>query len=238
MEVTIENLRKKFDIHRPNSFELNIPRLTLIRGEVLYVMGHNGSGKSVMSKVISGEMAPTSGCLNFSAKDLSISMVRQNADQNLALNLTVAENLFLHQRKISFKKKLFPRQHCLVFAKKVLNEHQTLGSKLDDLVSDLSGGQRQALAFFVCTSKEPDILVLDEFLASTDERTKKMLSKEIQNYKEYGKSILVVSHDIPLAIQQADRIIVLKSGEVLDDFRKDTDMEKWKKSYLEEILVS
>lgn len=235
MELSITNINREFSKKEDLNFILNIKELILKNSEVTFLMGHNGSGKSVLLKLLSGEIKPSKKKINFSKKNIRIGIVRQNASENLALELTVRQNLYLHLKPKTLIGHLFPSKELEKNAKKILEGHKTLNSKLNQQVSELSGGQKQALAFFAIISNNPDIICLDEFLSATDEKTKGILLNEVEKNKINRKIILIVSHDKQLAIDYADRIIVLNNGKLHSDFSK-KDSEKWNIKYLEKQL--
>lgn len=236
MELSIKNINKEFSKKEGPSFILSIEELILKEGEVTFIMGHNGSGKSVLLKLLSGEINPSKNKISFSKKDITIGIVRQNASENLALELTVRQNLYLHLKPKTLIGKFFPNKELNDTIFDITSSHRTLKNKLDQKVQELSGGQKQALAFYAVNSTNPYIICLDEFLSATDQETNNELLKEITLLKSENKIILIVSHDKRLAFELADRILFLKEGKINNEMRRKNE-ENWNLKTIEEKIV-
>jgi putative ABC transport system ATP-binding protein len=100
---------------------------------------------------------------------------------------------------------------------------------------NLSGGQKQTLAFLSATINNSPILLLDEFLAATDNRTSSLLREMTRNYaKESPACVLIVSHSVDIALEDADKIILLKEGKLLHSLCRGG--ENWNKPFLQDFL--
>ncbi|MEO9850187.1 MAG: ATP-binding cassette domain-containing protein [Reichenbachiella sp.] len=235
MGLKFSHIEKSFGSEREPDFHLDIQNLEIFEDEITFLMGHNGSGKSVLLKVLSGEMESNFGQISTSLNNVRIGIVRQDSEQNLALSLTVEQNLFLRFRPISLRAYLFPNNEFNDDVSKSLNDHKTLRNKRKDIVSDLSGGQKQALAFFAVNASNPSLLCLDEFLAATDRSTSELLIEEIKGLKSNGRFVLIVSHDIELALNLADRIVILSNGKLSKVLTKSRGNE-WNSKALKTLI--
>ena len=208
----------------PN-FHLDIPEINISTGHMVYLMGHNGSGKSVALKLMSGEILPSKGKVEFSITDKKwqahkypSSVVRQKAEDNLAVELTVRDNILIHNTPTTLLDKIFPRKFSQAKLQTVIKKHKTLASKFDQVCRNLSGGQKQELAFLLASTKGAKVLFLDEFLSATDSRaTALMLSMAKEYAQEQNACIIIVSHEIQSALKHADRILILNNGRLAHD---------------------
>ena len=245
MELTIPAFEKIFPAAegRP-AFTLAVPEMTLGSGTLTYVMGHNGSGKSVFLKTLAGELWPSRGrsqirCTHESgATNLrGVGLVQQRAEQNLALDLTVRENLVLRIMPAGLLAKLFPVTRIGTRVREALHRHEALLEKADQPCCELSVGQRQTLAFLAVASQRHPLLLLDEYLAATDHSTSESLRALARSYaRETPASVLIVSHDVDLALGEADRILVLRDGAFVLDIGRES--EDWLRPNILRHLVS
>lgn len=243
MELIVTGLKKVFDSKDGEPpFELNIPQLTLVTARITYIVGHNGSGKSVFLKLLGGEMKPNGSAVEIrigeticSPHALPVSVVRQKAEDNLCGDLSVEENLLLRLPAKTLQEKLFPKKYLQMQILRALDGQDELARKLKQVCSQLSGGQRQALAYFTAAAQTARILCLDEFLSSIDHSTSLALREKTRRYAaEKDACVLIVSHDLDVALADADRIIVFKNGRIVNDISKaSTD---WKRVALLDMV--
>lgn len=243
MELVITGLKKIFDSKDGEpSFELDIPRLVLTTSETTYVVGHNGSGKSVFLRLLSGEMQATGSSVaiqierdTYSPHQLPVSLVRQKAEDNLCGDLSVEENLLLRLRPKRFTERLFPKRYLQSQITEALDGQSELTRKMKQLCSQLSGGQKQALAYFTAAAQTARILCLDEFLSSIDYSTSLALRQKTKQYAtEKDACVLIVSHDLDVALADADRIIVFKKGRIITEVSKSS--EYWNRAALLQMV--
>ena len=226
MELRVEGFSKRFaDVAGAPAFSLNLPPLSFAMGGVTFVMGHNGSGKSVLIKLLCGQLTPEGkdvtlryGDEVLRAREYHAPFVRQRAEESLSGDLTVRENLLLRLEPGDFLDRLLPERRLSSTVREVVKQHPLLASKLDQPVNELSSGQRQALAFLAVTARRSVLLCLDEFLAATDHSTTLLLRDLARRYAtETPACVLIASHDVELALEDAARILILKDGELVRD---------------------
>ena len=243
MELKVSNICKTFrTTDGEPDFTLEIPDLAFELGKLTFIMGHNGSGKSVFLRLLAGDLVPDNGAITLSFErkswktyERSAAIVRQKAEDNLALALTVRENLAIRERGESFLDSVFPNRRNLHY-EALLREHSELLKKLDQPCQNLSAGQKQTLSFVAVASRNKILLTLDEFLSSTDQKTYAILRRMAKVYAQEGPAcVLVVSHDIRLALQDADRILVLKGGRLTADLARDST--EWNEENLALLLA-
>jgi len=207
-------------------------------GEVLALVGDNGAGKSTLVKLLSGAHSPSAGEITVDDHSVTIEnpgKARQlgiaTIFQELALveNLTVYENIFLGREivrpifglPILDKKKMRDRVVQLI---------DELGSHIPSpsaLISELSGGQRQAVAIARAIDLETKLVIMDEPTAALAVAETRKVLRLIEQLRENGRAVLLVSHNLNDVFEVADRIIVLRRGrKVAECQRSETDLEE------------
>ncbi len=219
--LRIENLTKRYG----PVMALDDVTFDIRAGEVLALLGDNGAGKSTLIKVISGAIRPTGGKLLFEgrpvrfeapsdAKALGIETVYQ--DLSLCTNVDTVANFFMGRE-------LTRRFLGLEFLREKDMQRDTEQS-LEDIgthipsvrtkVEHLSGGQRQAIELCRFVHWGGRLVLLDEpFAALGVQQTRRGLEL-IKRVKEQGIAVVVITHNVLHAFQVADRIIVLRHGQV------------------------
>lgn len=196
-------------------------------GEVVGLVGDNGAGKSTTVKIISGAISPDGGQIEFegsprhwaSPRDAQLAGIETlYQDMGLAPDLSVAANVFLGRevRRGGLLGRLgfFNTKAMEERAAKALDELKVKVPPGDYPASDLSGGQRQAVAIAKSITWARKLLLLDEptnHLGVTGTREVLELLKRI---RDSGVSILFISHTIPHVLALADRIVVLWQGQL------------------------
>lgn len=230
--IEISSLRKSFG----NQEVIKNVSLKLFRGENLVVLGKSGSGKSVLIKCIIGLLNSDGGAIkvlgeNVNAlSDLRLEELRKKVGflfQSGALydSMTVRQNLEFPLRRI--KKSCTPKE-MEEKIKEVL-ENVGLADAMNKMPSQLSGGMRKRISLARTIVVDPLIMLYDEPTTGLDPVTSDEISQLIVNLqKKYNTSSIIITHDIECARLTADRLIMLKDGEVylegkLEEFEKSKD---------------
>jgi len=200
--------------------------LDVISGEVVALIGANGSGKSTMSKVINGVVVLDGGQLllddqpvQFSspqaAKDMGISTVFQ--ELSLIPQMTVMDNIWLtREPKRGFG--IIDRQEVAEKTQDLLSLFKgTYKTDLhpDVLISSLPPDERQIIEILKAMSFDPWMIILDEATASLDSRQVERLFELIADWKDRGKAIVFVSHRMEEIFRIGDRYSVLRNGKTV-----------------------
>lgn len=228
---------KDISIHFGGVEALKKVNLTLGRGEVLALAGDNGAGKSTLIKVISGVYHPSNGEVFYDGKLLQLrdpydarTQGIETIYQDLALadNLDVGSNIFLGREpmKRHFGLNVIDRAEMAKVARSVLDRLDIVipEKKLCGPVQMLSGGQRQAIAIGRAIYWNARLLIMDEPTAALGVPEQRKVMELIQTLKAEGVSIILISHNLHDIFSVADRIVVLRRGEMVGERKiSDTD---------------
>ena len=196
-------------------------------GEVVGLMGDNGAGKSTLVKIIAGNFLPSHGEMRFDgnvvhfyrpvdARAVGIEVVYQ--DLALADNLTAAANVFLG-RELKRKIGPFALLDHRAMAARALELFGELRSETrpHDLVQQMSGGQRQAVAIARTRLSNAKLVMMDEPTAAISVRQVEQVLSLIHRLKEQGVAVMLISHRMPDVFAVADRVIVMRRGRKVAD---------------------
>ena len=200
---------------------LNNINLTIKKGETIALVGSTGSGKTTIVNLLTRFYNPTSGNILINDEDIisfELESYRSNfsyVDQNVRLfNDTISGN-------IAFGQKETMPMDLIIDAAKVSNAIEfieKLDNKFDSNIGEdgvtLSGGQRQRLSIARAIAKDSPILILDEATSALDSATEKLVQSAIDKMQK-DRTTIIIAHRLS-TIQNADRIIVLKDGEIIE----------------------
>jgi simple sugar transport system ATP-binding protein len=206
--------------------------LAIERGEAVGLMGDNGAGKSTLVKMIAGNFLPSSGSIRIDGRNVvlhkpvearrhGIEIVHQ--DLALCDNLTAAANVFLGRER---RRRIGPvsvLDHGAM-ARRAGELFRDLKSETRprDLIRQMSGGQRQAVAIARTMLADAKIVLMDEPTAAISVRQVAEVLNHINHLKAQGIAVVLISHRMPDVFEVADRIIVLRRGRKVADKRTET----------------
>ena len=205
--------------------------LSLAAGEVVGLMGDNGAGKSTLVKIVSGVESPDAGEIRVRGAAARLESPRAAAEagirtvfQDLSLcdNLDAVQNLFLGQEQHgSFLSGRRIRRHAMEEqAHRVLESLSVKLRSLSTPVVALSGGQRQGIAICRALISDPAVVVLDEPTAALGVSQRGEVLDLIHRLRDQGRGVVVISHDMKDVRQVADRVVVLRLGSRVAEFRR------------------
>ena len=219
--------------------------LRLKRGEVLGLVGDNGSGKSTFVKILSGFQRQDEGEIYVDEQKMDFRSVQdarkggvETVYQDLALvpALTVYENLFLN-REVTHGGRIgwLSHKEMRKLAKQYLADIRVDIPSVNALVATLSGGQRQAVALARATHQESKVLLLDEPLAAMGAKESALVIDLVKDLSQnHGMSMIVIDHNYTHLFELCDRLNVLQDGRItLDQRTQDTSIEE-----LTELMVA
>lgn len=195
---------QKFYALRDVSFEVG-------KGEIVGIVGRNGSGKSTILKILTGVLAPTDG--NVSIEGKVSALLELGAGFNM--EYTGMKNIYLNATMMHMSKNEIEQKipDILRFA--------DIGDYIYQPVKSYSSGMFVRLAFAVAINVDPDILIVDEALAVGDTRFQLKCMDKFTEFVKAGKTILFVSHDVNSIKRFCNRAIWLNQGSLIMD--GDTD---------------
>jgi simple sugar transport system ATP-binding protein len=199
-------------------------------GEVLGLVGDNGAGKSTLIKILTGYLRPDTGTIHVNGEEVQLRSVDHARSlgidtvyQDLALvpGLSVYHNMFLKRELV---RRFGPLQwlNNREMRKRAREYLADIGIRtlrsVDLEVASLSGGQRQAIAIARSTHSAAKILLLDEPLAAMGVREGKLILDLIHELRQRGDvSMIVIMHNYIQVFEVADRVNLLRNGEVVFD---------------------
>ena len=199
----------------------------LYPGEVMALLGHNGAGKSTLIKILSGAYKRDAGTVYVNGEEAQISNPRdakkygiETIYQTLALadNVDAAANLFLG-RELKTRWGTLDDVAMEDQARKVMGRLNPRFQRFKEPVKSLSGGQRQSVAIARAILFNARILIMDEPTAALGPQETAQVGELIRQLKSEGIGIFLISHDIHDVFELADRVCVLKNGQVVGSAR-------------------
>ncbi|SJZ54264.1 osmoprotectant transport system ATP-binding protein [Cetobacterium ceti] len=214
--IKIKNVSKIFNGKKV----LKNINLEIKSGEFVVLIGQSGSGKTTLLKLINKLIKPTSGEIFIGEEDISkrnsISLRREIGyviqKEGLMPHMNIGENIELIPKLLKWNKNEMENR-----SKELLN---LVGldpiDYYDRYPSELSGGQRQRVGIARALANNPDMILMDEPFSALDPITRENLQQEILSLqKELNKTIVFVTHDMDEALKIADKIAILKDGEII-----------------------
>jgi simple sugar transport system ATP-binding protein len=201
--------------------------LTLEPAEVVGLMGDNGAGKSTLVKIIAGNFPPSNGSIRIAGTEVHFHRpveARQHGVeivyQDLALcdNLTAAANVFLGRevRKGVGPFKILDYATMYRRSGELFTELKS-ETRPRDLVKQMSGGQRQAVAIARTRLSDAKIVLMDEPTAAISVRQVAEVLNLIRRLRDHGIAVVLISHRMPDVFAVADRVVVLRRGKKVAD---------------------
>ncbi|QDY90636.1 ABC transporter ATP-binding protein [Arthrobacter sp. UKPF54-2] len=225
--IIVENVSKRFNLRHTRSLKetvvwlfkgrrgdlsstfmaLNGVDLSVNAGESVALLGFNGSGKSTLLKLISGVMSSDTGSIRTRGKVAGLIEVGAGFHPDL----TGRENVYLNGVILGMTEQETTERFDEIV------EFSEIGKFIDTEVKFYSSGMFLRLAFSVAVHTKPDVFLIDEILSVGDEPFQKKCLARIQELRESGCTLVVVSHDLDMVSKVCDRGIVLRQGSKIAD---------------------
>ncbi|ART68300.1 ABC transporter ATP-binding protein [Mycobacterium dioxanotrophicus] len=186
------------------------------QAEIVGIIGPNGSGKSTLFNLLTGTIKPDSGTVTLFNQNITRLAAHRIARAGLArtfqipalfVNMTVRENLWTAAVQ-------FDWDNARADADAVL-ERLELTHVAEDLASSLSGGQQRLLEMGRVLMRKPKVALLDEVAAGVHPRLRQIMLDAIRVLRDEGTTFLVIEHDMELAQDICDRILVMDAGKIV-----------------------
>ncbi len=193
-------------------------RLRIARGESLGIIGPNGSGKTTLLNVVNGYYRPEKGLVKIFGRRVDglpphrisrMGVGRVFQVTNVFTHMTVLENILV--QSVWVGRRAGMRERALEIMDMVgLPRHLA-----DELAGNVSGGQQKLVDIARAILPDPEILMLDEPVAGIHPIIKEKIIEIVEALRKRGKTIIVVSHDIPSILRMVDRLAFMNAGSVL-----------------------
>jgi len=221
--VVLKNVWKVYKIGETEIYALRDVNLRIKEGEMVGILGPSGSGKSTLVHIIGCMDKPTKGEVYLFGKNILTLKDKELAELRkkyigfvfqmfyLFPNMTALENI-----EIPMIFAGVPKKKRIERAKELLKAVNLL-EKANNLPSQLSGGEQQRVAIARALANDPKIILADEPTGALDIRSSEIVIELFKKLnREYGKTVIIVTHDIKIA-KNIDRIIVIKKGSIVAD---------------------
>ena len=212
--IDIKGLTKQAD----NKLILRGIDLSIKQGETVAILGPNGAGKSTLLKVLSTLIKPTTGQVMINGLNLKKNQLEIKKLFGYLPHSSLLYDQYSPLENLIFFGKLYgvnnPEKRATELVKEV-----GLSFFLNEPVKNFSRGMIQRIAIARAIVHEPKILYLDEPHTGLDQGAIAILNNVIVSMKEKGTTTLMVTHDFKQAAEICDRILIMKNGKIVDDFK-------------------
>jgi heme exporter protein A len=212
--IEIKKLTKQAD----NKRILSGVDLSIKKGETVAILGPNGAGKSTLLKVLATLIKPTSGLIKVNGMDLKKNHIKIKKIMGYLPHSSLLYDHYSPLENLVFFGNIYGvnnvEQRAIELVKAV-----GLSFFLNEPVKNFSRGMIQRIAIARAIVHEPEILLLDEPHTGLDQGAISILNNVILSMKHKGTTTLMVTHDFKQAAEICDRIIIVKNGKIVDDFR-------------------
>jgi ABC-2 type transport system ATP-binding protein len=226
--ISVRNLAKTY----ASGFQaLKGVDLDIRRGEIFALLGPNGAGKTTLISIICGIVNPSHGTVQADGHDIIRDYRAARARIGLVpqeLSTDAFESVW---STVTFSRGLFGKPADPAHIERVLRE-LSLWDKKDTRIMALSGGMKRRVMIAKALSHEPAILFLDEPTAGVDVELRRGMWEMVRRLREKGVTIILTTHYIEEAQEMADRIGVIRQGEIILVEEKDALMKKLGKRQL------
>ncbi|KJJ40915.1 glycine/betaine ABC transporter ATP-binding protein [Bacillus subtilis] len=235
--LTLENVSKTY---KGGKKAVNNVNLKIAKGEFICFIGPSGCGKTTTMKMINRLIEPSAGKIFIDGENI---MEQDPVELRRKIGYVIQQiGLFPHmtiQQNISLVPKLlkWPEHKRKERARELLKLVDMGKEYLDRYPHELSGGQQQRIGVLRALAAEPPLILMDEPFGALDPITRDSLQEEFKKLqKTLHKTIVFVTHDMDEAIKLADRIVILKAGEIVQVGTPDDILRNPADEFVEEFI--
>lgn len=224
--LQVKNMSKNFGPTQA----LKSVNIDLYPGEVLGLIGENGSGKSTVSSIVAGIQPTTSGEMIFNGKAYQPKDTLDAQKQGIGMivqemgtvpDISVAENIFLGEVEKFRKVGLVNKKQLILAADQALKEIGVTFIDPAQNISKLNLEDRKLVEVAKVMKDAPQVLIVDESTTALSQQGRNLLYALIHKMTDAGKAIIFISHDIDELIEQCDRLTVLRDGNLIGSLAKE-----------------
>ncbi|MGP1282400.1 MAG: ABC transporter ATP-binding protein [Parasphingopyxis sp.] len=209
--ISITDLSKIYDggVKALNSVSLEIEK-----GEIFALLGPNGAGKTTLISAVCGIVTPTSGTMLAGGHDVIRDYKKARAMIGLVPQEISTDAFETVWATVNFSRGLFGKPRDRGYIEQLLKD-LSLWDKRDAKIMELSGGMKRRVMIAKALSHEPEILFLDEPTAGVDVELRRSMWNLVRGLRERGVTIILTTHYIEEAEEMADRVGVIRAGEII-----------------------
>ncbi|MBA6265431.1 ATP-binding cassette domain-containing protein [Colwellia sp. Bg11-12] len=230
--------RKAFTALEPISFEVQAH-------QTLAIVGETGSGKSTLAKLLVGAELPTTGSIKLNGQTLQpgdfkqrcqhIRMIFQDSGTTLNPSLTIGQ--LLNEPLLLNTKLNEEDRHCLT--RETLQKVGLLAEHMNFYPHMFSGGQKQRISLARAIILQPQVIILDEALASLDPSLRsQMINLLLDLQEQMGLAYILISHNLGIVRHFSDKIMVLSKGQVMEMGETSVILKKPKHQYTKKLILN
>ena len=209
--LTISNLSKSY---ASGTTALKAVNLEIERGEIFALLGPNGAGKTTLISIVCGIVTATEGTVIASGHDIVKSYKAARSRIGLVPQELTTDAFETVWATVSFSRGLFGHPSNPAYIERVLRD-LSLWDKRDERIMFLSGGMKRRVMISKALAHEPEILFLDEPTAGVDVELRRDMWAMVRGLRQRGVTIILTTHYIQEAEEMADRIGVIRRGELI-----------------------
>ena len=188
--------------------------LEISKGEIFALLGQNGAGKTTLISIICGIVSPSSGRILVDGKDIIGDYREARELIGLVPQELATDSFETVWNTVTFSRGLYGKAPNPAFIEKILKD-LSLWDKRHSKIMTLSGGMKRRVMIAKALSHEPSILFLDEPTAGVDVSLRKDMWNLVKILKDNGTTVILTTHYIEEAEEMADRIGIIRSGELI-----------------------
>ena len=209
--ISVSNLSKTY----ASGFQaLKNVNLAIRRGEIFALLGPNGAGKTTLISIICGIVNPSAGSVSVDGHDIVADYRAARSAIGLVPQELTTDAFESVWATVSFSRGLFGKPANPAHIEKVLKD-LSLWDKKDNKIRTLSGGMKRRVMIAKALSHEPRVLFLDEPTAGVDVELRRDMWRLVRSLRDSGVTIILTTHYIDEAEEMADRIGVIRKGEII-----------------------
>lgn len=209
--ISVQDLSKRY----ASGFQaLKSVTLDIQRGEIFALLGPNGAGKTTLISIICGIVNPTAGRVLADGHDIVSDFRAARSKIGLVPQEISTDAFESVWNTVNFSRGLFGKPTDHAYIEKVLRD-LSLWDKKDSRIMALSGGMKRRVMIAKALSHEPAILFLDEPTAGVDVELRRGMWEMVRRLRESGVTIILTTHYIEEAQEMADRVGVIRKGEII-----------------------